>query len=915
MNIYRYQDRNENTEYHKTKSLNEETEDEYDGNDVSDGYEEHRETKRKFLDPDVHSRYGSTDTLTESVASSVCTSVSQLEKSQENQVMTKSMDNTALVNEIEYDAPRYAPGKNTPVYKRKFDPGQNLSVNDKHNEKDDDDNDLLYNDSVMENLVKPSNRYVNRLKGNQGQPRVILSHSVNNTMSSLQYSLRDMERLDRREDWKYNCSYSEAMEQENIELQSEEKRKSAAMKDDQKRTSETHGSTIQLEYANVENKKGTKVREERKGKNKNNVSKPPRSEKPARSLVTEQQARIRRQRSYMTAVGRDQSYLQDMQDVHEDSCLGQNTTAMEFRDPEESNGEKCTTVAEKIERLETLGGIKSSRQRSQTEDENANGQNFLNPESRDRLARWSLNVSYQKAVGADDSNSTQEDQCFAETETLGRTSDLGGSMTSDEDKITLQSETDSYSARITSEENRINFEEDDPVSDLQENEHEPTTTNEYAQQLPMNEKSANKNSYCSDLSGDSKINVSVDNSVCLANSKEANHASLSETSENNRPTDTNMFIEERDDLVSTVNIGRGGEKEDTLPASALESLKDKGAKYEENTAQGTRKSREDPENQVEPYMVEFTTKANASIVSNEDECRKKFKRFISDLHLEDTSPISEASTDDVPSDSPRRKKPVPSPRKSKIKHNNKSPELKEHMHENNDRKREAEKRKGNDRELSPYDNVPVHSKNQQEDDPRKDKEIVKTTNTTASLPKKHTKVNPILAQYLRKFTTVPISPGNSSLPGPQENNSSVMVEDDYVPDSSLQASLTSSFLPQQDGSVMSHNIILEGSLSFLKNTGQSENTLIGGDVILDNNTTRGEEDTNASINNSTNKVFSSPTKYSFLDMNLSGDNEESELSSEVSFEIYFVCVWNKTECFVLVHATLISFSMLLLCEF
>ena len=320
-------------------------------------------------------------------------------------------------------------------------------------------------------------------------------------------------------------------------------------------------------------------------------------------------------------------------------------------------------------------------------------------------------------------------------------------------------------------------------------------------------------------------------------------------------------------------------------------------------------------NKDEPYVVEFTTKGNASIVSNEDECREKFKRFISDLHLIDTSSTSEISTDDVPSDSPRRKKPVPSPRKSKMNHNNKSLKLKEHTHESNDRKKEAGKRRQDERELSPYDNVPVHSKNHQEDGPNTDKEIATNTNTTASLPEKRTKVNPILAQYLRRFTTVPNSLLNSSLPGPQENNSSVMVVDDYVPDSSLQASQTSSFLPQQDGSVLSHNIILEGSLSFLKTTGQSENTLVGDDVILDNNAKRREENTNTSINNSNSKVFSSPTKYSFLDMNASGDNGESELSSEVRFQMSFAAFWNKTECSVLAHATPISFCMLLLSEF
>ena len=482
--IYRYQDRNENQEYQKSKRQREMTEDDYDGKDVTDGYDELRETKRKFLDPDVHSRYGSTDTLTESVASSACTSVSQLERSQENQVMTKSMDNTALVNEIEYDAPRYVPGKNTPVYKRKFDPAQNQTGNDNHNENDDDD--LLYNDSVMESLVKPSNRYVNRLKG--GQSIEMLSQSINNT-GSLQYSLRDMERLDRREDWKYNCSYSQAMEQENVDLQTDEERNVTTVEDDPKWTSEDNGPTNQLVCANVENKKGTKVREERKGNYKKTISKPPRSEKPARSLITEKQAKIRRQKSYMTAVGRDQSYVQDMSEVHEDGCVDQNTAAVEFSDQEEADVEKYTSVAEKIESLESLGGIKSSSQYPKRADEKTKGQNLLIPESRDRLARWSLNVSYQKAVGADDSNSTQEDQCLAETETLGTTSDLGGSMTSEEDRITLQSETDSYSSRITSDENRINFEEDNPNSDLQEKELEPTTRNECAQQLPRNEKS------------------------------------------------------------------------------------------------------------------------------------------------------------------------------------------------------------------------------------------------------------------------------------------------------------------------------------------------------------------------------------------------------------------------------------------
>ena len=234
-----------------------------------------------------------------------------------------------------------------------------------------------------------------------------------------------------------------------------------------------------------------------------------------------------------------------------------------------------------------------------------------------------------------------------------------------------------------------------------------------------------------------------------------------------------------------------------------------------------------------------------------------------------------------------------------------------------DRKKEAGKRREDGRELSPYDNVPVHSKNHQGDYPNTDKEIVTNTNTTASLPEKRTKVNPILAQYLRRFTTVPNSPQNSSLPGPQENNSSVMVVDDYVPDSSLQASQTSSFLPQQDGSVLSHNIILEGSLSFLKTTGQSENRLIGDDVVFSNNTTRGEENTctNASINSSSSKVFSSPTKYSFLDMNTSGDNGESELSSEVRFQISFFVFWNNTKCSVLVHAIPISFCMFLAWEF
>ena len=860
------------------------SEDEYDGSDVTDGYDELRETKRKFLDPDVHSRYGSTDTLTESVASSACTSVSQLERSQENQVMTKSMDNTALVNEIEYDTPRYVPGKNTPVYKRKFDSAQNQTGNGNLNENDDGD-DLLYNDSVMESLVKPSNRYVNRLKG--GQPIQMLSHSINNT-GSLQYSLRDMERLDRREDWKYNCSYSQAMEQENVELQTDEKRNVTTVEDDPKWTSEDNGSTNQLEYGNVENKKSTKGREGRKGNYKKTVSKPPRSEKPARSLISEKQARIRRQKNYMTAVGRDQSYVQDMPEVREDGCVDQNTAAVEFSDQEEANVEKYTSVAEKIERLESLGGIKSSSQHPKTADEKTNGQNFLIPESRDRLARWSLNVSYQKAVGADDSNSAQEDQFLAETETLGTTSDLGGSMTSEEDRITLQSETDSYSARITSDENRINFEEDDPNSDLQEKELRPTTRSEYAQELPTKEKSVNKNSYYSDSSGVSRIAVGMDKGVNLRNSKEANDAPFSEMSEDERQTDVSMITEERDDLVSTtVEFGRSSEKEDTLLASMLESSKDKGVKYEKNIAHGTRESKEDPGNKDEPYVVEFTaTKGNASIVSNEDECREKFKRFISDLHMEDTSSMSEISTDGVPSDSPRRKKPIPSPRKSKINHNNKSLQLKEHTH---DRKKEAGIKREDERELSPYDNVPVHSKNHQEDYTNTEKETVTDTNTTASLPEKHTKVNPILAQYLRLFTTVPNSPQNSSLPGPQENNSSVMVVDDYVPDSSLQASQTSSFLPQQDGSVLSHNILLEGSLSFLKSTGQSENTLVGDDVVLDNNTTNREENTNASINNSSSKVFSSPTKYSFLDMNTSGDNGESELSSEVRFQTSCVC--------------------------
>ena len=662
------------------------TDDDYGGKDVTDGYDELRETKRKFLDPDVHSRYGSTDTLTDSVASSACTSVSQLERSQENQVMTKSMDKTTLVNEIEYDAPRYVPGKNTPVYKRKFDPGQNPSGNDDHNENDDDD--LLYNDSVMESLVKPSNRYINRLKG--GQSIEMLSQSINNT-GSLQYSLRDMERLDRREDWKYNCSYSQAMEQENVDLQTDEEGNVTTVEDDPKLTSEDNGPTNQLVCANVENKKGSKVREERKGNYKKTISKPPGSETPPRSRITEKQAKIRRQKSYMTAVGRDQSYVQDMPEVHEDGCVDQNTAAVEVSDQEEANVEKYTSVAEKIERLESLGGIKSSSQHPKTADEKTKGQNFLIPESKDRFARWSLNVSYQKAVGADDSNSTQEDQRLAETETLGTTSDLGGSMTSEEDRITLQSETDSYSARITSDENRINFEEDDPNSDLQEKELEPTTRTEYTQELPTNEKSVNRDSYCSDSSGVSRIAVGMDKGVSLRNLKEANDASLSETSEDERPTDVNMITAERDDLVSTrVKFERSREKGVT---STLKSSKDKEAKYEKNIAQGTRESKEDPVNQDEPYVVEFTTKGNASIVSNEDECREKFKRFISDLHLADTSSTSEISIDDVPSDSPRRKKPVPSPRKSKINHN-KSLKLKEHTHESNGQKEGSRKKKG-----------------------------------------------------------------------------------------------------------------------------------------------------------------------------------------------------------------------------
>ena len=697
-----------------------------------------------------------------------------------------------------------------------------------------------------------------------------------------------MERLDRREDWKYNCSYSQAMEQENVDLRTDEERNITTVEDNPQWTSEDNGPTNQLVCANVENKKGAKVREERKGNYKKTISKPPRSEKPPRPLITEKQAKIRRQKSYMTAVGRDRSYVQDMPEVHEDGCVDQNTAAEEFSDQEEANVEKYTSVAEKIERLESLGGIKSSSQHPKTADEKTKGQNFLIPESRDRFARWSLNVSYQKAVGADDSNSTQEDQFLAEIETLGTTSDLGGSMTSEEDRITLQSETDSYSARITSDENtcRINFEEDDPNSDLQEKELEPTTRTEYTQELPTNEKSVNKNSYCSDSNGISRIAVGTDKGVSLRSSKEANDTSLSETSEDERPTDVNMITAERDDLASTtVKFERSREKDVT---STLKSSKDKEAKYEKNIAQGTREFKRDPVNQDEPYVVEFTTKGNASIVSNEDECREKFKRFISDLHLVDTSSTSEISTDDVPSDSPRRKKPVPSPRKSKINHN-KSLKLKEHTHESNGRKKEAGKRREDGRELSPYDNVPVQSKNNQEDYRNADKETVTNTNTTASLPVKHTKVNPILAQYLRRFTTVPNSPQNSSLPGPQENNSSVMFVDDYVPDSSLQASQTSSFLPQQDGSVLSHNILLEGSLSFLKSTGQSENTLVGDDVILNNNATRGEENTNASINNSSSKVFSSPTKYSFLDMNTSGDNGESELSSEVRFQMSIVC--------------------------
>ena len=839
-------------------------------------YDDIIEAKRKYLDPDVHSRYGSTDTLAESIASSTCTSVSQLEKSQENYLVTKRID-SALVNDIEFNQPRYVPGKNTPVYKRKFGPDKSMSdgkCHDKHVVYDANDY-VLYNDSVMESMVKSSNKYVNRLKNDQDKRTQLkafesLGRSMENTgNNSLQYSLRDMERLDKRGDWKFNCSYSQAMEQENIELQTESKRKSATKEDFELATA-TSNSKVQLEYSKLEKIVAKEIQQGRKEISEINVAKPPRSKKPSKPY--DQQARVKRQRSYMNAVGRDESYRQDMEDLHEDSSFDQSrSTVMELSDQEEESFEKFLTVSERIRNLESQETRTSDNQFKLGTNENASD-HLLTADFGDRPARWSLNASYQKAMGVDDGNSTQEDQCFEETETPGAALDPAGSMTSEEDRMTLQSETDSNSARITSDEVKIDFEEDDDTSsEFQHDQHGTNTKNECPNQSRVQETEINH----SDCFTDSKcIDKVAGVNFSSEPARKADDTPLSEVSEEERtkePPDGNMVISERDDTTFVVQRNRYNKTEDVSHVPNME--RNKRTKYGQNVAQ---ESKQEKEIQAEPYVVEFTAKTNssASDLSNNEDARAKFKQFLSNLHLAETSTTEDnLNANDGFPDSPRRKKPVPSPRKkSKVNNYN---VLQEQVVIESDNKREEVTRINGGRELSPYDNVPADTKHHEGDKPGQVKETVEGGGKTESLPQKQTKVNPILAQFLRKFTNVPNSPLNRSLPGPQENNSLVLVEDDYVPEMSHQSPNTSSFLLGQDGSLASQNIMLEGSLSFLKNTREDESTLVGSDETL---SCKAKEHTEASLNDNGKKVFSSPTKYSFLDLQT---HEESECSSEV----------------------------------
>ncbi len=77
------------------------------------------------------------------------------------------------------------------------------------------------------------------------------------------------------------------------------------------------------------------------------------------------------------------------------------------------------------------------------------------------------------------------------------------------------------------------------------------------------------------------------------------------------------------------------------------------------------------------------------------------------------------------------------------------------------------------------------------------------------------KGNPLLSRLFRK-SSKSWSPQTVSLPGPRDSDTSVIVEDDYAHHPAAQH--------VADRSVVSHNIVLDGSLSFLKSSVDSEPT-------------------------------------------------------------------------------------------
>ena len=746
----------------------------------------------------------------------------------------------------------------------------------------------------MASLRKGSNKYVDRFtrvtsdgdrqKLSRDSPHTKLHHSVDDTTSSLQYSIRDIERLDRKGDWKFNCSYNQAMEQENIVLQVEESPKQVTEDEIDKIEAKDQApdKTVRLEYLDVVNNKERDGNKDMANKGPNDVCRkhasnpPPKSGKYSRSnTTTEPLLSVRRQISYIHAVGRDDSFRHDMEERSDDNDV---TAVADFTD------------------LEAV-------------QENSNEEPGLNKngELGEKREKWNMNSSYKHALGKQDSNARDDNHHLSgEFGTPGATSELGGSMTSEEDKISLNSESECDNARMTSyEEARMNFEDNsscytDQVKPNQtlDSQRRPGTFNQ-EMSTDVSESDESQYSYRSDSSGVSTIPVGFGNDKDLM--KEPN----------NRQQDTRQSKVEsskNEDFVSVIKCGKTETKSwKKFDEENFGKVPDSSENKEDDLSE---KQNEIKEN-GEPCVVELTAKKDKNNSVNETGCNDKFKRFLSHLHLAEVSSISEILHDD----SPRKQKPVPSPRRSKMKVGEQV------SREHNDFSRQSEIDKTNsrtkERELSPYDNVPTQESDATAASIEVTSDISREssvfTSTRSDTPtQKYTKINPVLARFLKKpppplkpSSPMNNSPLNRSLPGLQENDSSVLVEDDYTPEPSLPILTTSSILPQPDGSVISNNIVLEGSLSFLKNSVASEiegslsflknsvaseSTNVGSDGTLRNNSTSENETNDTSLKCNNNKVFSSPAKYSFLDQDLlkaspsheAGNKEDNESSSEVS---------------------------------